>query len=83
MSVHLFMCLLCVCSWALSCVCLAELRDYRVLPAAQPQQEDSALVLDHQDDPTEDLLCWGGSCIVSGFLGSTTQQGKTEEIAEL
>ena len=55
------MCLLCVCSWALSCVCLAELRDCRVLPAAQPQQEDSALVLDHQEDPTEDLLCGGGS----------------------
>lgn len=82
MSVHLFICLLCVCSWALSCVCLAELRDYRVLPAGQPQQEDSALVLDHQEDPTEDLLCGGGSCTVSGFLGSTMQQGKTEEIAE-
>lgn len=82
MSVHLFMCFLCVCSWALSCVCLAELRDCRVLPAAQPQQEGSALFLDLQEDATEDLLRGGGSCTVSRLPGSTLQQGKAKGIAQ-
>ena len=73
------MCLLCVCSWALSCVCLAELRDCRVLPAAQPQQEDSALVLDHQEDPTEDLLCGGGSWLSQGSLVALCSKGRLKK----
>lgn len=82
MSVHLFMCFLCVCSWALSCVCLAELRDCRVLPAAQTQQEGSAPFLDLQEDATEALLCGGGSCTVSRLLGSALRQGKAKGTAE-
>lgn len=71
------MCFLCVCSWALSCVCPAELKDYRVLPAAQPQQDGSALVSDHREDPIEDPLC-GRS--ISQLLKSTKLRGKAEEI---
>lgn len=73
------MCFLCVCSWALSCVCPAELKDYRVFPAAQPQQDGSALVSDHQEDPAKDPPC-GRSCAVSQLLKSTKLQGKAEEI---
>jgi len=71
-----------VCSWALSWVCPAELKDYRILPAAPPQQDGSALVSDHQEDPTKDPLCGRRNCIVSQLLKSTKLQGKAEEIRD-
>lgn len=63
-DVHLFTCFLCV----LSCVCLAKVKDCRVFPATQPQQEGSALSLDHQGDPSVGLMRGGESCIVFQLL---------------
>lgn len=65
MTVHLFMCFLCVSSWALSRVCPAELRGWRVLSAVSPQQGGLTLVLYHQEEPTKGLLCGRGSSFIS------------------